>query len=435
MGGYHPNALDRAATFIDRGLADAWLPGTQPDIEGLTDRKETYDGMLAERSIDPETVTQPIFRDGIVARTTEEAEDIALEHIWPSYEEQYGSHEGAEESDQGDLGADIVGSGEDPMELVRERAIVGDPDTWIEQLRTYEDATGADHVIVRLFFPGMSHERMMEQLAVLCDDRNRHRLRARQREQFVLQFDRRLWLLCAVDAVEHRHHDAQRSDTNSDCNDESDRQPLDCTVVAHERRAHTPAGRPILLVSSHGDDGCVEPVGCGRRRIEAVTAEDDRRSEVSESGDCKPRGDRVGVEWLFSSLVAGNRPERVGKRVADLVDEVGANRPFEVRHAVLQPEAFVASVAVVARSLTGVSEVLSCRYASGFALGEARDCIGEFFGSGTGVESVFAAGLQATPRRRHLLAQLLGLCGRLGHLAAALCSLCGMLPGDGEVRE
>jgi len=170
MGGYHPNALDRAATFIDRGLADAWLPGTQPDIEGLTDRKETYDGMLAERSIDPETVTQPIFRDGIVARTTEEAEDIALEHIWPSYEEQYGSHEGAEESDQGDLGADIVGSGEDPMELVRERAIVGDPDTWIEQLRTYEDATGADHVIVRLFFPGMSHERMMEQLAVLCDE-------------------------------------------------------------------------------------------------------------------------------------------------------------------------------------------------------------------------------------------------------------------------
>lgn len=170
MGGYHPKALDRCARFVEDGLADAWLPGTQPNIDGLTDRTERFEGMLAERSVDATELSQPIFRDGIVAPNDEAAAELALEYVYPSYVEMYGGHEGAESSDQGDLGADVVESDSDPMDLVRERAIVGDPDTWIERLGEYEGATGADHVIVRLFFPGMSHEQVMDQLSVLCSE-------------------------------------------------------------------------------------------------------------------------------------------------------------------------------------------------------------------------------------------------------------------------
>lgn len=170
MGGYHPRALDRAARFIDNEIADAWLPGTQPDFEGLVDRTDTFDEMLADRSLDRDEIGQPIFRDGIIASTTEEAESLALDYLYPSYEEQYGSHEGAEKSDRGDLGADAAASESDPMDLVRERAIIGDSDAWVEQLEAYEEATGADHVVVRLFFTNMSHERMMDQLELLCTE-------------------------------------------------------------------------------------------------------------------------------------------------------------------------------------------------------------------------------------------------------------------------
>ena len=172
MGGYHPKALERAADFVERGLADAWLPGTQPDFDGIAGRVETFDEMLAERSLDRADVPQPLFRDGIVAPSLEEAEEMAVEYVYPSYEEVYGGDSGADkdESDRGDLGADVAASDEDPMDLIRDRVIVGSPDEWVDHLRRYEEATGTDHVVVRLAFPEMSHEQVMDQLELISDE-------------------------------------------------------------------------------------------------------------------------------------------------------------------------------------------------------------------------------------------------------------------------
>lgn len=169
IGGYHRVVLDRAARFIANGYADAWFPGTQPDRSGLQARRGEFTDRLADYGSDSAGVVQPVFRDGVIAETTAEAEALAEKYIVSGYEKQYAGR-GHEPSERGDLGHDVLRGEYDAMDLVEERFIVGSPSDWIEELRTYEEAVGAEHVVVRLFFEGMSHEDVMRQLELLCDD-------------------------------------------------------------------------------------------------------------------------------------------------------------------------------------------------------------------------------------------------------------------------
>lgn len=169
IGGYHDVVLDRTARFVEEGLADAWFPGTQPHRDGLAERRERLDGMLAERDISPADVPQPLFRDGIIAETREEAYDLALEHLVEGYEKQYEGR-GHEPSEQGDLGHDVLRGEYDAADLIEDRFIVGDPDDWIAELEAYEEALGTDHVVVRIYFEGMDHGDVMDQLELLCEE-------------------------------------------------------------------------------------------------------------------------------------------------------------------------------------------------------------------------------------------------------------------------
>ncbi|MEF8781761.1 MAG: LLM class flavin-dependent oxidoreductase [Haloarculaceae archaeon] len=169
IGGYHNVVLDRSARFVADSLADAWFPGTQPDRNGLVDRRERFEGMLAERGAEPGDVSQPLFRDGIIADTREEGLDAALEYLVEGYEKQYEGR-GHEPSEQGDLGHDVLRGEYDPEDLIEDRFLVGDPDDWVEELRAYEDELGADHVVVRIYFEGMDHADVMEQLELICEE-------------------------------------------------------------------------------------------------------------------------------------------------------------------------------------------------------------------------------------------------------------------------
>jgi alkanesulfonate monooxygenase SsuD/methylene tetrahydromethanopterin reductase-like flavin-dependent oxidoreductase (luciferase family) len=169
VGGYHDVVLDRTARLRADGLVDCWFPGTQPDRDGLEARRGTFDGMLEDRGVAAEDVDQPLFRDGVIAETTEEAVDLAHEYLVTGYEKQYEGR-GHEESERGDLGHDVIHEDYDPRDLVEDRFIVGDPDDWVEELRAYEDALGADHVVARIYFEGMSHGDVMDQLELLCSE-------------------------------------------------------------------------------------------------------------------------------------------------------------------------------------------------------------------------------------------------------------------------
>jgi len=169
IGGYHDVVLDRTARFRAAGLADAWFPGTQPDMAGLADRRDRLDGMLEREGVDPGSVPQPLFRDGIIAPTREEAVDLALEYLVEGYEKQY-KDRGHEPSGRGDLGHDVIHDDYDPMDLVEDRFIVGSPEDWVEEIRAYDEAMGVDHLAVRIYFEGMDHGDVMDQLELLCDE-------------------------------------------------------------------------------------------------------------------------------------------------------------------------------------------------------------------------------------------------------------------------
>lgn len=169
VGGYHDVVLDRTARLRADGLVDCWFPGTQPDRGGLGARRETFDRMLSDQNVAPDDVDQPLFRDGVIAETTEEASDLAYEHLVSGYEKQY-KDRGHEASGRGDLGHDVIHEEYDPRDLVEDRFIVGDPDDWIEELRGYERTMGADHVVARIYFEGMSHADVMAQLELLCTE-------------------------------------------------------------------------------------------------------------------------------------------------------------------------------------------------------------------------------------------------------------------------
>lgn len=169
IGGYHEVVLDRMSRMCRDGLADCWFPGTQPDREGMAERRERLNKLLSDRGVNPETVEQPLFRDGVIAETAENALELAYEYIVPGYEKQYEGR-GHEASDRGDLGHDVLRGEYDPANLVEDRFIVGDPDDWVQELESYKNHLGTDHVVTRIYFEGMDHDTVMEQLDLLCNE-------------------------------------------------------------------------------------------------------------------------------------------------------------------------------------------------------------------------------------------------------------------------
>jgi alkanesulfonate monooxygenase SsuD/methylene tetrahydromethanopterin reductase-like flavin-dependent oxidoreductase (luciferase family) len=170
LGGYHDVVLRRTARFNARGHVDGWFPGIQPSIDGLVDRRDVLDAELHDRGAEPDDLTQPVLRDGVIAETTEQAVELAEEYLVSAYEAQYKGH-GYDPSERGDLGHDVIHSdGYEPRNLIEDRFIVGDPDDWAEELERYETEFGADHVVVRLYANGMTHEDVLDQLELICEE-------------------------------------------------------------------------------------------------------------------------------------------------------------------------------------------------------------------------------------------------------------------------
>ena len=55
-------------------------------------------------------------------------------------------------------------------EIGRDRFIVGSPETCIRAIRTFQERLGIDHLICRLFFPGMPHDHIMSEIRLLAEE-------------------------------------------------------------------------------------------------------------------------------------------------------------------------------------------------------------------------------------------------------------------------
>ncbi len=159
LGGWGPLALSRAAQF-----GDAWIPGPTANLAKLLEAQACYRDYLMLVGIPPESRPSPLTREVVVAKTDLEAASIAEKHLLINYRDEYGG---------GKWQHPLIGK-EDPTqvnrleEIGRDRFLVGSPETVIQQIQKFKDNFGVDHLICRLYFPGMTHEFILSELRLLA---------------------------------------------------------------------------------------------------------------------------------------------------------------------------------------------------------------------------------------------------------------------------
>jgi len=160
LGGWGELALKRAAE-----LGDAWVPGPTANLQKLLDAQAMYHQHLTNMGKDARRFGRPLTREVIIADTTEQARELAEKHLLVNYRDEYGggwSHPliGAEDNAPVDE-LDALG---------RDRFIVGDPQQCIKTIKHFEESFGVDHLICRMYFPGMPHGHIMRGLELLATE-------------------------------------------------------------------------------------------------------------------------------------------------------------------------------------------------------------------------------------------------------------------------
>ena len=158
LGGWGPMTIERTAR-----LADAWVPGPTADLERLLRLRGDYDRALVDAGRDPATVRRPLTREVVIAATDKEARELAERHLLVNYRDEYG----------GGWAHPLVGAADstptDRLDRLADgRFIVGSPDTCIAAIQRIVDAYRPDELICRLFFPGLPHETLVEELRLLA---------------------------------------------------------------------------------------------------------------------------------------------------------------------------------------------------------------------------------------------------------------------------
>ena len=161
LGGWGELSLKRAAQ-----LGDAWVPGPTAHLDKLLAAQQQYRDCLRAAGKDPATVQTPLTREVVIADTSERAWEFAEKHLLINYRDEYGG---------GSWKHPLIGATDStPVNqleaLAQDRFIVGNPDECITRIRRFQDTFGVDHLICRLYFPGMPHEHIMQELKFLAKE-------------------------------------------------------------------------------------------------------------------------------------------------------------------------------------------------------------------------------------------------------------------------
>jgi probable F420-dependent oxidoreductase len=161
LGGWGNLSLRRAAI-----LGDAWIPGPTANLDKLLNAQRVYNSNLQAAGVDPATKPTPLTREVVIAETDEQAREMAERHLLINYRDEYGG---------GTWKHPLIGSEDtapvDQFDAIsRDRFLVGSPDTIIKQLQVFERAFGVDHLVCRLYFPGIPHDFIIDELRLLASE-------------------------------------------------------------------------------------------------------------------------------------------------------------------------------------------------------------------------------------------------------------------------
>lgn len=160
LGGWGELALKRAAE-----LGDAWVSGPTAGLQKLLEAQAVYRQALRNLGKDPACFPNPMTREVIIADTSEKAHEMAERHLIVNYRDEYG---GGWEHPL--IGKEDSAPVDHLEELGRDRFIVGNPDECIAKIKRFQDTFGVDHLICRLYFPGIPHKHILHELELLSKE-------------------------------------------------------------------------------------------------------------------------------------------------------------------------------------------------------------------------------------------------------------------------
>ncbi len=160
LGGWGELSLKRAAQ-----LGDAWVPGPTANLEKLLTAQKQYRGYLMEAGKDPAVFPNPMTREVIIAETSERAWELAEKYLMVNYRDEYG----------GGWKHPLIGAQDQtPVNqleaLSRDRFVIGNPQECLTKINVFVETFGLDHLICRLYFPGMPHDHILQELKLLATE-------------------------------------------------------------------------------------------------------------------------------------------------------------------------------------------------------------------------------------------------------------------------
>ena len=160
LGGWGELSLKRAAE-----LGDAWVPGPTANLQKLLDAQAQYRAHLRAAGKDPSAAPTPLTREVVIAERREQAWELAEKYLLVNYRDEYG----------GGWKHPLIGAQDStPVNqleaLGHDRFIIGDPAECRLKIRRFVETFGVDHLICRLYFPGMPHEHIMQELKLLATE-------------------------------------------------------------------------------------------------------------------------------------------------------------------------------------------------------------------------------------------------------------------------
>jgi probable F420-dependent oxidoreductase len=156
LGGWGDLSIKRAAE-----LGDVWIPGPTANLEKLLAAQRRYHDCLATagKEIPGE---RPVTREVIIADTDEQAFGLAEKYLLINYRDEYGG--GWQHPLIGQQDAAPVNQLE---ALALDRFIIGNPERCIRAIQRFVEIFGMNHLICRLYFPGMPHVHILHELELL----------------------------------------------------------------------------------------------------------------------------------------------------------------------------------------------------------------------------------------------------------------------------
>lgn len=151
-------AIRRAAR-----IGDCWYVNPHNRMDTIIEQTQVYKRALEEAN-KPFPDEFPARREVFVAKTREEAIRLCRPFLAEKYKayDQWGQGKVMPEGDN-NLGVEFD-------ELIRDRFMLGSPDEVAEQMLTFHKATGINHLIMSVQWPGMPQNMVLDVLHMLAED-------------------------------------------------------------------------------------------------------------------------------------------------------------------------------------------------------------------------------------------------------------------------